>query len=168
MSSTCISIDHVPLSYPFLLLESLPRQLAPTVGHGVYRAMMHMVISSATGGGSIPLVPSIQLHLHDLTHLSVLFISKTSKASQAEGKQTSIQAHTRSTTDLHEMDWPSARGRRCRPPHRHLRPRRCTLHFICDVVVRPPCAANGAVRLIVAMGGRRSLPPHRHHAWPPV
>src|SRR4051812_27692663 len=29
---------------PFLLSESFPRQLAPTVGHGVYRAAMQMVL----------------------------------------------------------------------------------------------------------------------------
>ena len=29
---------------PLLLSESLPRQLAPTVGRGVYRAMMQMVL----------------------------------------------------------------------------------------------------------------------------
>ena len=34
---------------PLLLSESLPRQLAPTVGHGVYRAMMQMVFSSIAG-----------------------------------------------------------------------------------------------------------------------
>ena len=28
---------------PFLLSKPLPRQLAPTVGHGVYRTMMQMV-----------------------------------------------------------------------------------------------------------------------------
>ena len=56
---------------PLLLSDLEPRQLAPTLGHGVYRAMMQMVFSLST-----------------LSFLFVQFISTTStKASQKGGEK---------------------------------------------------------------------------------
>ena len=39
---------------PLLLSESFPRQLAPTVGHGVYRTMVQMVFLQSSTADQLP------------------------------------------------------------------------------------------------------------------
>ena len=147
---------------PILLSDLEPRQLAPTLGHGVYRTMMQMVISSTTGGGSIPAGALYSISSSRFNTLFVLFIFTTSKELQTEDRR-KAGIHTRTYKENHgpsgTMTWKqeancaSTQGHRHHPPRRRLGPRGSRLYLY----TRPPAPSaslssrttTSAVRLIV-------------------